>query len=75
MLIRIKKTAARLFSLLIILSTLIIHSCEPQFCASCYDYSHLIRDKTVVICTDNLDELYWLMDETELMGYRCQEDW
>ena len=72
---KLRKYAARLFSILIIFSTLIIHSCEPEFCANCYDYSTIIRNKTVVICADNLDELYWLMDETELMGYRCQEDW
>ena len=71
----INKIKARLFVILIIFATLLIQSCEPQFCANCYDYSGIVRNKAVVICTDNLDELYWLMDDTESLGYRCREDW
>lgn len=75
MLKTMKKYTGRLLSVLIILSTLFIHCCEPDFCANCYDYSGILRDKAIVICADNLDDLYWLMDETESMGYVCQEDW
>ncbi len=72
---KIRKYLTRLSAFLLILSTLAIYSCEPEYCASCYDYTLIIRNKTIYICADNLDDLYWLMDESEYMGYECEEDW
>ena len=72
---KIRKYLTRFFSFLLISSTLVIYSCEPEYCASCYDYSLIFRDKVITVCADNLDDLYWLMDESEYLGYECQEDW
>jgi hypothetical protein len=69
------KFIGRILALLLIFSTLIINSCEPDYCASCYDVSGIIRNKAIVICADNLDDLYWLMDDSEALGYVCEEDW
>jgi hypothetical protein len=75
MLTGIKNTFGKIIVLLIICSTFFFQACEPEYCASCYDYTLIIRDKTIYICADNLDDLYWLMDESEYMGYECEEDW
>ena len=71
---KIKKYINRILAGLMVFSTLAIYSCEPNLCASCYDYSHIIRDKVIVICADNLNDLYRLMDESEYIGYECVED-
>lgn len=72
--LKLKKKVTKISSILVILSTLLIYSCEPEYCANCYDNLGLFRDKVIVICADNLDDLCWLMDESEYMGYECMED-
>lgn len=58
---------------MLIVAALSLQSCEPEYCAECYDYSGIIRKKAMVICADDLDELNYMMDEAEYsMGYVCK---
>jgi len=67
------KIPYKLAVLLLLLGPLCLPSCEPEYCAACYDYSGLFRNKAMVICADDPGELDYMMDEVEYsLGYVCE---
>jgi len=67
-----KKTFYIIISFLIIISGLFFHSCEPRYCAWCYERGTIHVDREIEICADNEDELLILVDQAEAMGYDCE---
>ena len=56
-----------------IVAVLGLKSCRPDYCAECYDYSGVFRNKAMVICADGQDELNLMMDDAEYsLGYVCK---
>jgi hypothetical protein len=56
-----------------ILTVMGLKSCRPDYCAECYDYSGVFRNKAMVICADNPDELDLMMEDAEYsLGYVCK---
>ena len=63
----------KLAALLLILTALGLPSCEPEYCAACYDYYGIFRNKAMVICADDPGELDYMMEEVEYsLGYVCE---
>jgi hypothetical protein len=67
------KILTRLAILVLASAALSLKSCEPDYCAECFDYSGVFRNKAMVICADDMEELNYMMDEAEYsMGYVCE---
>lgn len=72
---KIKYILYKLFFAGVVVTALGLQSCEPEYCAACYDYDGIFRSKEIVICADNIEDLNYLMDETEYAtGYICEYD-
>ncbi len=57
----------------VVVAALSLQSCKPEYCAACYDYDGIFRSKEIVICAEDMNDLHFLMDETEYAtGYVCE---
>ena len=67
-----KKKLFRLISILIVISSLFLDSCEPPLCAWCYDNNPLSWGRDIEICAKDQGELDDLVRVSEAMGYDCE---
>lgn len=68
----IKKMLYRILTIIVVLSGMFLNSCEPTYCAWCYERGTIHVDREIEICADDKEELLILIDEAEAMGYDCE---
>jgi len=67
-----KKIPSGILSSIFFLCSLLLYSCEPKYCAWCYEKGTIHVGREMEICVDYEEDLWILIEQAEAMGYECE---